>query len=260
MARYGFAFFDSGIRWDAPDVIRPTNMRNLSRTLENPFDDPDIGLNKLLAFTTDHRQRMLANNDSGELTARITATTSALDLLQEMAGGDQTQLGRRKARKQAKNAFRAALPGKVGQVIAGVEARYGGDAPEVLECIPQGRSAISESTDDGLEAHLQVLVNGVTAHVADLGAPLVAAATALLTGWNAVFDASEESTGEKTATEAEKRAARENLQLMLFLNLLKIAEMFPRQPEKLALYMQQSLLETHPAQPPEEPPTPPVEP
>jgi hypothetical protein len=29
--------------------------------------------------------------------------------------------------------------------------------------------------------------------------------------------------------------ARENLQLMLFLNLLTLAEMFPRQPEKLPL-------------------------
>jgi hypothetical protein len=259
MARYGFAFFDSGVRFDAPDVIPPTNMRNLSRTLENPFDDPNIGLNKLLAFTTDHRQRMLANNDSGELTARITATTSALDLLQEMAGGDQTQLGQRKARKQSKNAFREALPAKVGKVIAAVEARYGEDAPEVLECIPQGRTVFSKCPDDVLEAHLQVLVNGVTAHVAELGAPLVAEATALLTGWGAVFDQSEESTGEKTATEADKRAARENLQLMLFLNLLKLAEMFPRQPEKLALYMQQSLLETHPAQP-DEPPAPPTGP
>jgi hypothetical protein len=30
---------------------------------------------------------------------------------------------------------------------------------------------------------------------------------------------------------------------MLFLNLLKLAEMFARQPERLALYMKQSLLE-----------------
>ncbi len=30
---------------------------------------------------------------------------------------------------------------------------------------------------------------------------------------------------------------------MLFLNLLKLSEMFARQPEKLSLYMQQHLLE-----------------
>lgn len=45
---------------------------------------------------------------------------------------------------------------------------------------------------------------------------------------------------------------------MLFLNLLKLAEMFPRQPEKLTLYMMQHLLE-NPSSPeePEPPPAPP---
>jgi hypothetical protein len=258
MARYGFAFFDSGVRFDAPDA-HPTNMRDLSRFLENPFDDQSIGVVKLLAFTTDHEQRMTANNAGGELTARLTATASARTLLEEMRSDDQTQLGLRKARKQAKNAYRETLPGKVGMVMSAVEARYGEDAPEVVECVPQGRSVFSSSADDGLAAHLQTLIDAVTAHQADLGAPLVTQATALLTGWNTVFAASESSTGEKTSTEAEKRLARENLQLMLFLNLLKFAEMFARQPEKLALYMQQSLLEPHPPTP-EEPPAPPTGP
>jgi hypothetical protein len=46
---------------------------------------------------------------------------------------------------------------------------------------------------------------------------------------------------------------------MLFLNLLKLAEMFPRQPDKLNLYMQQHLLE-NPSAPedPEAPPAPPT--
>ena len=258
MARYGFAFFDSGVRFDAPDA-HPTNMRDLSRFLENPFDDQSVGVAKLIAFTTDHEGRMSSNNTGGELTARITATTSARELLQSMVTGDLTQLGLRKARKQAKNAYRDSLPSKVGKVLSGVEGRFGEDAPEVVECVPQGRSVFSSSTDDGLKSHLETLVNGVTAHAAELGAPLVAEATALLTGWNTVFNASESSSGEKTATEAEKRLARENLQLMLFLNLLKLAEMFARQPEKLALYMQQSLLEAHPPEP-EEPPAPPAGP
>lgn len=58
-------------------------------------------------------------------------------------------------------------------------------------------------------------------------------------------------------SEQEKKLARENLQLMLYLNLVKLMEMFPRQPEKLALYMQQSLLEV-PSSPEEEEPEPPA--
>ena len=157
----------------------------------------------------------------------------------------------------AKDAFRDALPAKVAKVVAAVVAQYGDDAPEVVECCPQGRTIFGKATDDQVVGHIQTLIDGVTAHAADLGAPLVAQAGAILTGWNVVYSASETATGAKTATMTEKNAARENLQLMLFLNLLKLAEMWPRQPEKLALYMQQSLLEDHPAHE-DPPPVPPV--
>jgi hypothetical protein len=40
---------------------------------------------------------------------------------------------------------------------------------------------------------------------------------------------------------------------MLFLNLLKLADMFARQPEKLSLYMQQHLLELSTPNEPESP-------
>ena len=258
MARFDFAFFDSGARWDAPDA-HPTTMRTLSRFLENPFDDDKISLAELLSFSTDHLQRMIANNAGGELAGRITATTSALDLVANCATDDETKLALRKARKQAKDAFRAGLADKVAKIAGAVTAKYGQDSPEMTECFPLGRTVFSSSTDDQLKNHLQTLLNGVTAHAADLGAPLEAEAAALLAGWMAAYSASEAATGAKTTTQEGKKLARENLQLMLMLNLLKVAEMFARQPEKLALYMQQSLLEDHPQQPaPPAPPAPPV--
>lgn len=231
-------------------------MRILSRFLDNPFDDVNISLDELLGFTTDHLARMIANNFSGELTPRITATSSALGLVEDSTSGDQTKLGIRKSRKKAKNDFRDALLAKVAKVIAGVSAFYGAASGVEIECCPQGRSVFSECTDDRVAGHLQTLIDGVTAHVADLGAPLVAQAQAIADSWDVVYAASESAGGAKTSTQEAKKAARENLQLMLFLTLHKLAEMFPRQPEKLALYMQQSLLEDHPAQPPV-PPVPP---
>ncbi len=99
----------------------------------------------------------------------------------------------------------------------------------------------------------------MTAHVADLGAALVTTVTGLLSEWQAVYANSESSGGAATTSQEGKKLARENLQLMLFLNLLKLAEMFARQPEKLNLYMQQSLLEETTA-PEEEPPAPPTPP
>lgn len=57
------------------------------------------------------------------------------------------------------------------------------------------------------------------------------------------FHTSLPAVGAKTTTEEGKKMARENLQRMLFLNLLKLTEMFPRQLWQTALHVQQSLLE-----------------
>ena len=257
MARWGFAFFDSGVRFDQPDA-HPTSMKNLSRFLENPFDTAAVGIAKVIAFSTDNLQRMISNNSSGELSARITATTSALELVTDCVTDDQTRLGIRKARKMAKDSFRETLPASVAKIVAAVTAEYGPGSPEVTECCPQGRTIFSTCQDDEVTGHLDTLINGVTVYQATLGAPLVTKTTAIKTSWVAIYAASENSTGAKTTTEEGKRLARENLQLMLYLNLCKLMEMFPRQPEKLSLYMQQSLLEVPTEEEEEEPPTPPT--
>ena len=231
-------------------------MRILSRFLEVPFDDIGIGLGKLVRFTLDHIQRMIANNVGHELDTRITATQGALTLVLSHATDDETKLALRKAHNQTKTDFRVALPGKVAMSAAAITAKYGPASVVMTECFPLGRSIFSTSPIGDLAKHLETLQNGITAHAADLGPQVVADTAALVTGWAAVHAASEIADGAKISTQEAKQLARENLQLMLFLNLLKIAEMYARQPEKLALYMQQSLLENHPAQPDE--PTPPA--
>ena len=218
-------------------------MRNLAKFLENPFDDPAIKWARLLAFSTDNLQRMIANNESGELAARITATTNALTLVGEMASDDETKLGLRIARKKAKKSFRDALPARIAKVSAAVVAKFGPESEQWLECFPHRRSIFSTCTDDALKDHLAQLKTAMTEYAADLGAPVLAEVDAMVTGWNTVWTGSEESTANKEASADDRRLARENLQLMLFLNLVKLMEMFPRQPEKLPLYMQQSLLE-----------------
>lgn len=71
-------------------------------------------------------------------------------------------------------------------------------------------------------------MSALTAQEVDLGAPLLVAVTALLTELIGILAQSESS-------------GSENLQFELFLHLLKFAERFPHEPEKLALYVQQSL-------------------
>jgi len=248
MAHWGH-FHWGAARYDAPDAIittkiKPTHMRDLHVYLTNPFDDPNISMAELLAFTPDHLQRMSSTNPA-LFAARITATTTALTGVSGAFTDDETKLALRKARIQSKNDFRAALPTAVGKIALAVEAKYGEGSAEFVECFPHGRKAFSSSTDDEVVNNLQTLITGVTALQPQLGAQSVTDATALLTGWSAVFTPSATTTGAKTTTQAAKATARGTLQLELFKNLLTIALNFPRQPEQVDVYMQQSLLQPH---------------
>lgn len=254
---------DSGIFMDEPDtpptLIKPTHMRDLHIWLTNPFDDPNISMAELLAFTSDHVARMNAN-PLAALAARIAPTMTALAGVSDAFSDDETKLAVRKAQIQAKNDFLAALPAAVGKIAVAVENKYGEGAVQFVQCFPHGRSIFSSSPDDEVANNVQILINGVTALQPALGAQSVTDATALQTGWAAVFAPSNTATGAKTATIADKKAARGVLQLELFTNLLALAQTFMRQPEQLDLYMQQSLLQPHtqsPATPPLPAPTPP---
>lgn len=234
-------------------------MRDLSRFLDNPFDDHDISLAELLAFTTDYLQRAIANNPGGAFDARIPITTAALNLLLDAFSDELTKLGLREARVLAKENFRKTLPASLTKIAASYTAQFGPDSPQHLEAFPQGRSAVTGSHDDELQGHLQTLINASTANQAALGPGASLAATALKNGWLVVFNAKENAIGAKTASAEQRKEARRNLQLMLFIDLLTLGIIFPRQPEKLALFMNQSLLE-NPEPAPPEPPAPPPPP
>lgn len=260
MARWGFAFFDSGVRFDSPDA-HPTSMKTLSTFLENPFDDDGISMAELVAFSTDCLQRLIANNPGGELTPHITAITSSLSVVVDCVTQDQGKLGIRKASKMAKDNFRTdIIPSEVKRIEAGFIAAFGADSTVLLEALPQGRNIFNTCRDDQVETHLLTLHAAATTHAASLAPATVTLATNLKNNWATIYAASEGSTGGKTTTQEGKKLARENLQQMLFLCLLKLAQMFARQPEKLSLYMQQHLLENPESAEEPEPPAPPTPP
>src|SRR5438034_250921 len=148
MARYGSAFYDSGVRYNEPATVKATHMKDLHGFLVNPFDDHNISIAELTAFSTDHLQRMIASNPTGDFTDRITATASSLGLVESQFSGDLTKLGLRKASKDAKDNFRKTLPATMAKLAAAIDAKYGPNSPVLTECCPQGRTIFSTSTDD----------------------------------------------------------------------------------------------------------------
>ena len=217
-------------------------MRNLTYYFTNPFNSPTISLAELSSFTTDHLERMSANNPGGAFNARISATTSALGMLEAAFAQDIGQLGMRKTAKLVKDNFRKSLKEEIATFEAKIKAVLGARSPELATFFPLGRKIYSTAPDDGVKGHLDSLVARVNAEQARLGAALVAEVTAARDAWVSVYVASEASTGGKTATEAEKRAARAGLQLELFRTLSVLVGMHPDQSEQMGLYMRQQLL------------------
>lgn len=238
-------------------------MLRFDRFFINPFDDDGISFDELSAYTTDHLGRLIAQNSGAQFNARINATTVAFTALENCANDDGVKLGLRKARVMLKDQFRTSLPEQLGYIEGAIKSFFKAQAPEVLlECFPEGLTVFSQCRDDAVNNHLARLSSALTARSTPGGGPMPPAAlndaNGLLSTWIAIYSASETSSANKAATEAEKRTARKALQLELFRNLLFLASLYPGQPEKAADFMRQSLLE-NPATPEEpEPPAPPV--
>jgi hypothetical protein len=233
-------------------------MYDLHKVLTNPFDDPGISVNHLLAFTTDHLAKVAGNNPNGFLTARVAATTAALAGVNTAFQTDQGKLGQRVTSKAAKRAFLQAMPAAISKIYVVLENKYGENAAALAAFFPNGRKEFNQAPDDQVGNNLSTLIAALTAKQPDLGAQVVTDATALLTGWNAVYAPSESSSGDKKASMGAKNAARSALQLELFKTLLTIGLQYPRQPGQLDAFMQPSLLWPHTPTPPAPTPADPV--
>ncbi len=217
-------------------------MRILKFFLLNPFFTGRVSLAHYIAFTTDCLIRLSKNNPGGTFNTRIAATSSALAELRQVYTEDFNNLGLRKSWKRIKNEFRTSMLTDIRTLYGKVSGEFGAEAREVTECFPKGRSIFSTVTDDGLIEILNGLVDSVTRYQVQLGAPTVTFITEIRDSWNTIYEASEDATGDKAATEAEKRQALTVLQEELFQNLIKLMQVFPNQPEILGVYMQQHLL------------------
>ena len=184
-------------------------MTTLSAFFRNCFADRQISQARLLAYTTDHLERLKAAN-LPDMAARVAATEAALVSVRATTVADESKLGVRKGRKQSKGSFRRGLGRRLGKIQAAVQAVFGVDGPEVREFFPEGRYGFTKCTDDLLAARLAALAGALTARAAEMGPETVA---------------------EGAALQRELQA-----------NVLSLALLYPGQPEKLAVFAQESLL------------------
>jgi hypothetical protein len=264
MARWGHFYYRKA-HYDEPETTPPvrikrTYMFDLHKPFNNPFDDVAISIDNLVDFTSDHLGKMKDNNTGGFLTARIAATQAAFDAVNSAFQLDEGSLGDRKTSKAAKANYRQTIKDEAGTIYSALQGSYGKKSPMLATFFPHGLTGFNSTRDDQMGNELTTLVTKLTAHQTEFPASVVTQATALKTGWAAVYAPSESTSAAKDTTMGAKNTARQALQLELCKNWLTIALQFPRQPEKLDVYMQPSLLSPHNPAPATPTPTPPATP
>ena len=220
-------------------------MIDLHKPFLIPFNDPDISIDNLVSFTADHLGRANNNNTGGFLTQRIAATLPAFAAVNTAFQRDKGKLGVRKSSKKFKTAYRKTLAEGLAKIQVALQNIFGKKAPMMATFFPKGLTVLTRTRDDMMASELTALVMALTTQVAAVGPQLVADATALLSGWAAVYAPSESASSAKSATMTAKRTARRALQLELCRNWLTIALQFPGEPAMLDVYMQPSLLSPH---------------
>ncbi len=214
----------------------------MKRYFGNLFRNRHISASALIAFAGDLIQRLTANNPANLLDDRIDVLTNALENLIRCSSDDFAMLGIRKGTKLTKREFRKELPGKMRRIHALVLIQFGDPSREMKRVFPKGRREVLRSRDDVMMKHLDNMVSGVTKYEAALGPDIVTEATKLRDRWLAIHEASKTATGEKTATEAIRRGARHHLEVELHRTVGVLIALFPEDPERYQLYMQESLI------------------
>lgn len=217
-------------------------MIDLYKVGENPYDDKNISLAALTAFTEEHVGLVLADPVSADVALELTAVSNGFNALDTVIGNETVKLGLRKARVAAKNQFRAELSNEISKVYGAPLIAFGQDGVELLEIFPNGREIFSVSDDSQLEVHLAALNTAMQARAAELDATAVALATTLLTNWQTIYGNTITAKGQKTSVAQTRRQGTSVLKVALGKLRLKLGLVLFGQIDRLKGLFPQALL------------------
>lgn len=213
-------------------------MIDLSSLFEDFFDDPQFSLTELAATASLWSGRMLAVNPGAVLTARGNALSAALAAVEANTTDAGVKLAVQKGATANKKDFREVLQGNMAKVHGKVVGQYGKDSPQLIQIFPKGLKPFATTAPEGaIENELGVVLAGLTAHQADLGAGVVGDVGSYLSAWLTVYNA---ALGAKTAKKSSNLSGadlRKALQMEMTKAALFVAFTFPGDRAKGEFYL-----------------------
>ena len=216
-------------------------MMKLSRLFENPFDDSEISAEELRSFAEDHLGKLRAQGSS--YAAMLSATEAAYNPFDAALSARAEQIGALGGNTVSKNQVLQLFRTKIRQRRGRVVDAFGEGSAEYREIFPQGLSYYTKTTMETIKQRIDYAVEKFTKYQAQLGAPLVAEFTALRTSFNEARDEQVADKGSVGQARDAVKTTRRALELQLTDNVLTLARQFKGQPEKAAVFFDQSKLE-----------------
>jgi hypothetical protein len=219
-------------------------MRNLESFILNPFSDPKISLTLKKKFGEDGIQRIAVQNTDNRFDGLINDTIAA----QTNLFGAITTVGTisaiQQARTQSVNNIINRFKARNSRFNAFLVANAVDKLPVYQEFFPAGISAFTREVTKGtVEQRMKELVTAITANTAIAGGPAVLAEYQdFLTSYNTARGSQLGKISELSSSRENSKQAEASWDDQMFSNLLIFANLHRGHPEKLVLYMNQTIL------------------
>lgn len=215
---------------------------DLKRYFDNNFDDREISDDELKTFAEDHLRRLANNNQNDQFGPLLTATTTAYTDFFGDISDEATHTAVREGLTLRVNETFQAFMALVRRREGAVRSQYGKDSAEYEEFFPQGLTEYTVADMGNAERLMNRFVDTADAHKTELGQAFHDEFVALR---DAFTTARQAQLGKKSAVSGAKsdaKAARKVLTKQLMVNLLTIAAKNVGEPDKAAVYFDQSII------------------
>jgi len=221
-------------------------MKKLESYAEMPFDGIKVGRDKTLEFFTDHVNRLKQAIANGEPFGNEEIEfTKALKKLSDSKTATAVNVAQQGSETMTVDNIIQLFNDEITKLEPKIQVQFPKKTAEYSEFFPQGKSAYTNATKGNIDNLFATIITACQNHGDKLGTEPAEVMVALRTN----YVAARESQLKKKGSAANTRSAwDDNLNIvedLAFHNLLRIADTYRGQPEKIGLFFDQSIITPH---------------
>ena len=218
-------------------------MKNLEYYFEDPYDNLEVGKDKVVEFYDHHRNSLINQVALGApFAGLVDPTNSAVENLKESLSSTTTNIALQKAKTLTVDDYIELFVGKAKEFEVNVRVFFKKTTPTYLEFYPQGMKPFNNVNKGSINKLMVQVVSAFKTHQDVLGAEFYDELNQIYTDFNVARDLQEQKMNDTKSTRSSWDDRLEVMKQQAFKNLLLIAIEYRGKPEKAKLFFDQSIL------------------